>query len=150
MESGTDFISIPNAFLEHLIETLRLVKEYFYMSMGDNDVYQVRKYHYAISKDGINWDKPDLGLYVGDGETNIVFDPSKNPSVENTDGLMHVIRDEIEQDPSRRYKGLFGCNIFLKDRKVGKPSKVRESCKKVNPGARPLTEKPIESGCANR
>ena len=93
--------------------------EYFYMSMGDNDVYQVRKYHYAISKDGINWDKPDLGLYVGDGETNIVFDPSKNPSVENTDGLMHVIRDEIEQDPSRRYKGLFGCNIFLKDRKVG-------------------------------
>ena len=88
--------------------------EYFYMSMGDNDVYQVRKYHYAISKDGINWDKPDLGLYEFNGAKNMPYDLPGGPTIKGR-YMYHILRDEIGRDSSKRYKGFFGS----RDRKIG-------------------------------
>lgn len=54
---------------------------------------------YATSKDGVNWDKPKLGVMEADGskDNNLVC-PGRNLS---------VIKDLREQDPSKRYKGLY-------------------------------------------
>ena len=51
---------------------------------------------YAVSKDGIHWTKPSLGLYEfgGSCRNNIVFDVH-SPS---------IIVDERENDPGKRYK----------------------------------------------
>jgi len=57
---------------------------------------------YATSADGFDWEMPDLGLYEwnGDKSNNVVYDsPERN--------LAHVIRDESDADPGRRYKALF-------------------------------------------
>ena len=58
---------------------------------------------YATSTDGIHWELPNLGLYEwrGSRQNNIACDP-KEPRT-----LYHVIRDEQEADPQRRYKALF-------------------------------------------
>ena len=57
----------------------------------------------AISRDGEHWEQPSLGLYECDGSTdnNIACDP-------NGPGLYHIVRDERDPDPNRRYKALFG------------------------------------------
>lgn len=57
---------------------------------------------YATSVDGINWERPSLGLYEwkGSKDNNIACDPGK-------DILYHIIRDERDEDPQRRYKALF-------------------------------------------
>ena len=58
--------------------------------------------HYATSTDGLRWDRPALGLHEWNGSRD-------NNIVPNDDGLTlyHVLRDEREQDPNRRYKALF-------------------------------------------
>ena len=58
--------------------------------------------HYATSADGVAWDRPSLGLYEWNGSkaNNIAGDPA-------TRRLYHILRDEREADPQRRYKGLF-------------------------------------------
>ena len=51
--------------------------------------------------------KPSLGLYESNGskDNNIAFDPeSKGPG-----RPYHVVRDETDPDPGRRYKGLVRC-----------------------------------------
>ena len=55
---------------------------------------------YAISKDGINWEKPDLGLvdYMGSKENNILW---RGPHGAG------VFKDESDPDPARRYKAIF-------------------------------------------
>ena len=55
---------------------------------------------YAISRDGIYWDKPRLGLveFGGSKDNNIVLDGS---------GISNVIKDSHEEDPDRLYKALF-------------------------------------------
>ena len=65
---------------------------------------------YATSKDGELWDKPDLGLYEWQGskDNNIACDP-------NGPGLYHIVRDEQDPDPGRRYKALFSAG----DRQAG-------------------------------
>lgn len=57
-------------------------------------------YCYATSRDGIFWDRPNLGLveYEGSRDNNIVL---LNASSGN------VIYDERDPDPARRYKSLF-------------------------------------------
>ena len=54
---------------------------------------------YATSKDGLHWEKPELGLidYNGSKENNIV--------IEYTHGVI-VIKDLHESDPEKRYKAL--------------------------------------------
>jgi len=54
---------------------------------------------YAESKDGVTWEKPDLGLYEFDGsrENNIVL-PAGN--------LFGLLYEPDDPDPNRRYKGI--------------------------------------------
>lgn len=65
---------------------------------------------YATSTDGIHWETPSLGLYEWQGsrQNNIAHDPAART-------LYHIIRDEEEPDPQRRYKALFD----LHDRYLG-------------------------------
>lgn len=60
--------------------------------------------HYATSADGIHWETPSLGLYEwrGSKDNNIACDPEAGHR-----SLYHIIRDEQDEDPQRRYKGLF-------------------------------------------
>ena len=61
--------------------------------------------HYAVSPDGARWETPTLGLHEwrGSKQNNIAEDPQKGHR-----SIYHVIRDEPDPDPARRYKGLFG------------------------------------------
>ncbi len=62
----------------------------------------------ALSKDGVRWDKPQLGQMAVRGSTKnnrIVIDPKLRwPS----NAFENVIYDPDDPDPSRRYKGLLG------------------------------------------
>ena len=75
--------------------------EWWYMGQGAR---------YATSKDGEHWEKPHLGLYAWEGSknNNIACDP-EGP------GMYHVVRDERDPDPGRRYKALFSSS----DRRAG-------------------------------
>ena len=55
---------------------------------------------YATSEDGINWDRPNLGLVERDGipENNLIFWRSKE------DHMPQVIHTPWELDPQKRYK----------------------------------------------
>ena len=55
----------------------------------------------AVSEDGINWQKPDIGLLEHDGSKNNNWFPTP-------DGcrLWHVVYDPDDEDERRRYKGL--------------------------------------------
>lgn len=61
---------------------------------------------YATSKDGVHWEKPDLGLHELDGSThNNVLPPSKDGS-----GFIrrpNLMKDYEETDPNRRYKMIY-------------------------------------------
>ena len=57
---------------------------------------------YATSTDGLRWEKPDLGLYECNGST------ANNIAYQSPDHyLNHIVRDEGEEDPQRRYKAFF-------------------------------------------
>ena len=60
----------------------------------------------AVSKDGLNWQKPILGLVDVDGskQNNRIAVPPLRVGAE----LVNVIYDPDDPDPSRRYKGLQG------------------------------------------
>ena len=55
---------------------------------------------YAVSKDGIHWDKPNLGLvdYEGSKENNIIWRWPHGAG---------IFKDAHETDPDRRYKAIF-------------------------------------------
>ena len=79
---------------------------------GETDAYFN---HYATSTDGVHWDKPDLGLHEWQGSknNNIALDPSDKSGKLDSQaglGLYHILRDDRDPDPGRRYKGLFGAN----------------------------------------
>lgn len=60
---------------------------------------------YATSKDGLNWDKPELGIVDSDGSTanNIVYPP---PGPAYDSDPWGVVKDDNEPDPQKRYKML--------------------------------------------
>ena len=76
---------------------------------------------YATSKDGLNWDRPNLGLVEFQGSTANNLLPPVN------DGKMHnyagIIKDAHDPDPARRYKavawrpkdksGNFGVGVYF-------------------------------------
>ena len=77
---------------------------------------------YATSRDGLNWEKPNLGIieYRGSQDNNLVFGSPRQPTREEIelDPTMAppggtrfegawVIKDPVETDPARRYKMLF-------------------------------------------
>ena len=57
---------------------------------------------YSTSVDGVYWDNPDLGLHEwrGSKANNIALAPGE-------EFAGHIIRDETDADPQRRYKALF-------------------------------------------
>lgn len=54
---------------------------------------------YAVSKDGLKWEKPNLGLYEYEGSKD-------NNIIPNGPG--HVMRTPWEKDPQKRYQGVGG------------------------------------------
>ena len=64
--------------------------------------------YYATSTDLEHWDTPSLGLYEWNGskDNNIANDPEGDQDKR----LYHIIRDETDPDPQRRYKGLFSAS----------------------------------------
>ena len=58
---------------------------------------------YAVSEDGIHWQKPDLGLVSFDGSTaNNLLPMGRN----GTEGI-GVIKDDLETDRERRFKAIW-------------------------------------------
>ena len=56
---------------------------------------------YAVSKDGVNWEKPDMDYYKADGQkTNVVVGNEDYIKLEST----FVFYDSLETDPNKRYK----------------------------------------------
>jgi hypothetical protein len=73
------------------------------------DVYPESTYLcYATSKDGLRWEKPELGLvsYRGSTENNIVMEGHRVPEsgIEGILDCVSVLKDPRDPDPSRRYK----------------------------------------------
>lgn len=63
---------------------------------------------YATSRDGIHWNKPDLGViaYRGHRENNIVLEGTHAPElgIEGILDAVSILKDKHDPDPSRRYK----------------------------------------------
>ena len=77
----------------------------YYQILGRTDE-GVNQSHclYAQSRDGILWEKPDLGLvdYQGSKQNNILFlDPNERP---RGTPVYWVMKDYAERDPEQRYK----------------------------------------------
>ncbi|MCL0099335.1 hypothetical protein M1O55_00480 [Dehalococcoidia bacterium] len=99
--------------------------EWWYLAFYDKAPYQGLTgspdwgdIHYATSKDGVHWEQPSLGLYEWRGslENNLAYHSkvdylrrrgARNPVDIGERRLHHIIRDEKDPDPQRRYKGLF-------------------------------------------
>lgn len=64
---------------------------------------------YAVSNDGLNWEKPPLGLVHEDGhDTNVVLGASPNgPEGFGCVHAAYVLDDPLESDTSRRFKMIF-------------------------------------------
>jgi hypothetical protein len=60
---------------------------------------------YAVSTDGMAWETPALGRHEwrGTRDNNVSMAPDSGSRA-----LYHIIRDDRDPDPSRRYKGLLG------------------------------------------
>jgi hypothetical protein len=61
---------------------------------------------YAESRDGIRWDKPNLGLveFRGNKDNNLVSIEPAGDTFAVADDYVSVIRDDTDADPARRYK----------------------------------------------
>ena len=77
------------------------VWEWWYRASQRN-IYDKNTVHYAVSTDGLEWEIPNLGLYEWNGsrDNNVAVEPGGMT-------LDHALRDELDEDPDRRYKGLF-------------------------------------------
>ncbi|MDP6111408.1 MAG: hypothetical protein QGG53_06010 [Planctomycetota bacterium] len=71
-------------------------------------------FFYAFSGDGLNWEKPRLGLFELDG--------SKDNNMVHASGATGVIKDLRDPDPARRYKLIFksGARSTPEDRQKGR------------------------------
>jgi hypothetical protein len=65
---------------------------------------QLRPWCYAVSTDGIAWEKPDLGLYEFQGSRKNNIIGAWNDSIDL--GFYNVIKDPHDPDPGRRYKAM--------------------------------------------
>ncbi len=71
----------------------------------ENSPYDGIRVCYAESRDGIHWEKPNLGLceYNGSKENNIILDKSRHGHIDN----FYVFKDENPAcPPEERYKGI--------------------------------------------
>ena len=60
---------------------------------------------YGVSPDGVRWERPDLGLYevMGTRENNVVVGDDHHQGMDHWES---VLKDPLEKNPARRYKGL--------------------------------------------
>jgi hypothetical protein len=70
---------------------------------GPSRVTTIKRSHFATSTDGLNWERPSLGLYEWNGskDNNIAADPDNLQAHD-------ILRDDRDPDRGRRYKGMFG------------------------------------------
>ena len=84
---------------------------------GPNDI-NWGEYHYATSKDGIEWEYPNVGLYELNNSynNNIAYHSKldflkrrgqKNPVNIAERRLQHILRNDNDQDVNKLYKALF-------------------------------------------
>lgn len=82
----------------------------WYLGSGDKDVRPGLSLLYATSKDGVHWEKPNLGLveYNGNKQNNLL------PLLEPKYGLAEsvVLYEPDEPDPQRRFKIVFESNKY--------------------------------------
>jgi len=72
---------------------------------GPSTVHDVGWYLlYATSRDGIVWDKPQLGLFAHDGDRNTNIVARDTPNV-------GVFKDTHDPDPARRYKMVYDTGL---------------------------------------
>ena len=84
----------------------------WYIGSGDDAGEIGRRICYALSRDGINWEKPELGLteFRGSKDNNLVrFDSEYRNSIE----ALLVLYDEEDSDPERRFKLVNEVNPFF-------------------------------------
>jgi hypothetical protein len=79
-------------------------------SEREHEVYQGTKVPcsvlcYAVSPDGVLWERPNLGLYEvrGTRENNVVVGDDHHQGMDHWES---VLKDPLEKNPARRYKGL--------------------------------------------
>ena len=93
----------PDTFLGGGIQTCRKL-------IDDGEIG--KRICYAVSSDGINWEKPELGLteFRGSKKNNLVeFDSEYRNSIE----ALLVLYDEDDPDPKRRFKLINEVNPFF-------------------------------------
>ncbi len=95
--------------------------EWWYWAMYDETPGRMyaaegRVNHYATSTNGVDWDIPNLGIHElrGSKDNNVAYDSSERGLA-----LYHIIRDDAEPDPERRFKGIFARAHHLADRIPG-------------------------------
>ena len=83
----------------------------WYIGRGDDEGEVGSRICYGVSKDGINWEKPALGLVEFNGSTqnNLVdFDSQHRTSI----GALLVLYEPEDPDPNRRFKLISEVNPF--------------------------------------
>ena len=74
---------------------------------GDNPIVEGVGHHcFAVSEDGVNWERPNLGLGEFDGSTRNNILPPTMGLGEGRDITPYFFRDPNESDPAKKYKGL--------------------------------------------
>jgi hypothetical protein len=78
--------------------------EWWYWALSKGRLYgrETRVNHISVSPDGVDWEPLECGLYEWQGSraNSVAWDPRART-------LYHIVRDERDPDPSRRYKALF-------------------------------------------
>ena len=84
----------------------------WYGGMGDDGDERGMRLCYAVSKDGINWEKPDLGLveFNGSKQNNLAHFPSQHNARMNA---ILVLYEPEDPDPNRRFKLINEVNPFV-------------------------------------
>ncbi|MAG37607.1 MAG: hypothetical protein CL878_15340 [Dehalococcoidia bacterium] len=88
----------------------------WYMGAGSRDGYRRDQLCYAVSKDGVNWEKPALGLveYSGSKQNNLCdFRGGASDLLS-----IPVLYDPDDPDPDRRFKIAFECREYDKELSV--------------------------------
>ena len=84
----------------------------WYGGMGEDNGQRGMRMCYAVSTDGINWEKPELGLvdFNGSNKNNLVqFDSKHNTKM----GSILVLHEPDDPDPNRRFKLINEVHPFL-------------------------------------
>ena len=84
----------------------------WYMGAGSRDGYRADRLCYAVSRDGVHWEKPALGLVEYNGSTQNNLVGLRNGACDLLS--VPVLYDPDDPDPQRRYKVAFECREYEK------------------------------------